>query len=406
MAHIVIAGGGIGGLTTALCAHQFGHDVTVLEQASELTDIGAGLQLSPNAMKVFDALGLSRKITAAGFVPEAIELRMGMSGQRLIRMPLGELAEQRWGAPYIHIHRADLVAVLQQELHARLPDPVRLGAVVTGYEQTSTQIHVALEGGETVTGDILVGADGLHSRVRAQMLDPAAPVFTGNVAWRAVVPMSRLAENPPLPVACAWMGRGRHAVTYQLRGGKLANLVGVVERDDWTGESWTDAGDRREALRDFEGWHPTITDILTQADELYQWALYDRPPLQGWVDGRAALLGDAAHPMLPFMAQGAAMAVEDAWALIAMLEGRWGIMEALTRYQNLRFDRTSRVCEAARKNADTFHRRTLGGQLATYGPIWFAGRTMPQLGLSRHDWVYAYDIMAQTPSPELQALHA
>ncbi len=404
MAHIIVAGGGIGGLTVALCALRFGHEVTVIEQASELTDIGAGLQLSPNAMKVFEALDIGEKVAAAGFLPEAIELRMGTSGQRLIRMPLGPAARKRWGAPYIHIHRADLIAVLQQVLHERSPNTVVLGEFVTGYTQTLSSISAKLENSQPIQGDVLIGADGLHSRVRAKLADPGAPRFTGNVAWRAVVPISQLGAQAPLPVASAWLGRGRHAVTYLLRGGKLANFVGVVERADWTGESWTDAGDKSAALSDFADWHPTITKIIETADQIYQWALYDRAPLTRWTDGRAALLGDAAHPMLPFMAQGAAMAIEDAWALVACLQPGRSVPEALTAYQDLRLSRTTKVCEAARKNADTFHRRTLGGQLATYGPIWFAGRTMPNLGLSRHDWVYAYDITEKTPAPPEMAL--
>jgi len=392
---VILSGGGIGGLTAALCCLHHGHDVIVLEQASELSEVGAGIQIPPNAMKVFQALGIAGQIAETAFQPEAIETRMGESGVTLFKIPLADHAVKTWGAPYYHIHRADYIAALSAALAQRAPDAVRLGAAVTGYEQDEASVTAILANGERVTGDVLIGADGIHSPVRAQMLGRDQPVFTGNVAWRAVVPMEQLGADAPNPTACAWMGRGRHAVTYRLRRGTLANFVGVVERDDWTKEGWNEMGTAEEAMRDFAGWHPMITRILEEAGALYRWALFDRLPLKTWTQGRVALLGDAAHPMLPFLAQGAAMAVEDAWVIASMLSklGR-PAPTSLQAYQDRCFDRATDVQARSRANAKTFHKRTLAGRLSTYGPMWMAGKVAPGIVHNRMDDLYRHDVTA------------
>lgn len=394
----IIAGGGIGGLTAALCLVHFGWDVEVLEQSPELGDVGAGIQLSPNAMKVYAALGLVAALERAAFRPEAISLRMGESGMRLLSSALGKKAEVRWGAPYLHCHRADLINVLQEALAETGAASVSLGQSVQAYRQDGDDVSVQLASGEVRQASVLIGADGIHSVIRAQMLGSDSPVFTGNVAWRAVVPVARLGQHAPDPAATAWMGRGKHAVTYLLRGGQLANLVAVVERDDWTMEGWREPGDKAAALADFDGWHPIVTRLLEETDTLYRWALFDRPPLAQWTDGYVALLGDAAHPMLPFMAQGAAMAIEDAWALAAHLSRNENKTDALVAYQAVRHKRASTVQAASRANAKTFHQCTLAGQLKTYGPMWLAGHIWPAIGRMRQDWVYGYDIVSALAS--------
>ncbi|KCZ93281.1 FAD-dependent monooxygenase [Hyphomonas johnsonii] len=391
---IIVAGGGIGGLTAALALIQFGHDVTVLEQADAIGEIGAGLQVSPNGMRVIEALGLSDRLTAVAFQPEGIELRMGRSGRVVFDVPLGLAAEERWGAPYLHVHRADLIAVLSDSLQARAPGCIRLGARVEAYSQDAHGVTVALADGTDVSGDVLVGADGIHSRVRELMLGPDEPRFTGTVAWRAVVPVDQLGAHLPPPTACVWVGRQRHAVTYRLRGGALANFVGVVEQSDWRGESWSDEGTKAEALDHFRGWHPVIETLIRNAGTLNRWALYDRPPLPRWTDGRVALLGDACHPMLPFLAQGAVMAMEDAWVLAARLSESGAVIGALAAYQMDRHARTTAVQAGARANTHIFHRRNLLTQLATYGPMWVAGRMVPALVQARNDWIYAHDATA------------
>ena len=392
--NILIAGGGIGGLTAALALTQFGHDVTILEQADSLGEVGAGLQISPNGMKVFEALGLSDRIAATAFQPEGIEMRLGKSGRVVFDIPLGLAAADRWGAPYLHVHRADLVSALSVELAERAPKAVRLGAKLARYEQDDTGVTAVLDDGTRVAGDLLVGADGIHSVVRAQMLGPDNPRFTGNVAWRAVVPIDLLGKHLPPPTACAWVGKGRHAVTYRLRNGLLANFVGVVERDGWQVESWSGEGDRMDALSDFSDWHPVIVNLIRNAATLNQWALFDRAPLTRWSDRRVVLLGDACHPMLPFLAQGAVMAVEDAWVLAARLSEGQSVPASLSAYESDRRDRTGAVQAGARANAKLFHRHNPVTQLATYGPMWLAGRAAPGFVHSRNDWLYGHDVTA------------
>lgn len=391
----IIAGGGIGGLTAALAFRHFGWDVSVHERSPELGEVGAGIQISPNGMKVLSALGVADRVTANAFEPEALEMRMGRSGRRIFRVPVGNAAVARWGAPYLHVHRADLVEALAAELDARAPGSVHLGSAIAGYEQTTASVCARLDGGGTAEGDVLIGSDGIHSAVRTQMLGADAPVFTGNVAWRAVVPMERLGDLLPPPTACIWPGPGRHAVTYRLRRGTLANFVGVVERSDWQNESWTEQGTREEALADFAGWHPIVTNLIEEADGHYRWALFDRAPLKQWSDGRAVVMGDAAHPTLPFMAQGAVMAIEDAFVLACeCASAPKDIPAALARVYASRISRTTGVQKGSRANAATFHKRSASAQLATYGPMWLAGRIAPDIVRARQDWLYSEDVTA------------
>ena len=390
----IISGAGIGGLTAALCFLHHGAEVTVLERAPELGEVGAGIQLPPNAMKVFQTLGFEDALVDIAFRPEALEARMGRSGLELFNIPVANAAIKRWGAPYLHIYRADYIALLHNALRAKRPDAVQLGTEIIGYEQTTNAIHAQLADGSHITGDVLIGSDGIHSRIRTTMVGDDTPVFTGNVAWRAVVPTEKLGDLAPRPTACVWMGPGKHCVTYRLRRGALTNFVGVVERDDWTIESWSERGTKAEALADFDGWHPTITHILNEAEELYRWALFDRAPLSKWTDGRVALMGDAAHPMLPFMAQGAAMAVEDAWTLAQQLALTENAPRALQDYQALRQARASHVQALSRANAKTFHKRTRLSQLGTYGPLWLAGKIVPSSIHARQDWLYGHDVTA------------
>lgn len=390
--HVLIAGAGIGGLTAALAFIKFGHRVTVAEQAGRIEEAGAGLQLSPNGMRVFDILGVSARIEANAFRPRAQEMRLGKSGFRLLSIPLREASRARWGGEYLHVHRADLVEALRSALEERAPGCVHLGCRVTGYVNRAAGVQGLLEGGETIEADLLVGADGIHSAIREQMTGTQAPRYTGNAAWRAVVPVLELGEHAPPETACVWVGSRRHAVTYRLRRGSLANLVAVVETREQPQESWTATGAREQALKDFKGWSPVIREILKKAKVLNRWALYDRDPLPRWSDGRAVLLGDACHPMLPFLAQGAVMAIEDAYVLACLISSRNDIQQALTEYEDMRKPRTSRVQEGARRNAHIFHRGDPFTQLAVYSPIWAAGAFMPAFAKGQHDWIYGHDV--------------
>lgn len=389
---ILIAGGGIGGLTAALALLKAGHTVKVLEKAPEIAEVGAGLQISPNGMKVLDALGASPRVSRDAFRPRAQELRLGRSGARIFSIPLREASQARWRGEYLHIHRADLVEALTACVNDRSAEAIRLGAHVAGYEQREGGVTAILSSGEKIDADLLVGADGIHSAVRAQMMGADKPRFTGNIAWRAVVPVNKLGDYPPPETACVWAGKRRHAVTYRLRRGSLANFVGVVESSEPGDESWTAVGAREQALSDFRGWNPVVQRIIDEAPLLMRWSLYDRPELPKWQEGRVVLLGDACHPMLPFMAQGAVMAIEDAYVLAREL-GRGGQPEAAVQaYEAKRKPRTSRVQNVARENAALFHRSNPFYQLGTYGPMWMAGKYLPSVVHGRHDWLYGLDV--------------
>ena len=286
--------------------------------------------------------------------PDAIEVRRWQDGATLSLEPLGDTIEQSYGAPYYHIHRADLLSVLSRALPAGV---LQTGRRCMGATQTDGGVRATFEDGSHVEGDVLVGADGIHSTVRRLLLGAETPRFTGCAAYRGLVPADRL-THLDLPVECEiWMGPGQHFVHYFVQGGRLVNFVAVVEEESWTRESWTDRGDIADVLAAYAGWHPQLHAILGAADETFKWGLFERPPLPRWSAGGVTLLGDACHAMLPFMAQGAAQAIEDGAALAACLAkfGGLGIPEALRIYESLRLPRASRVQALSRDNKMRFH---------------------------------------------------
>lgn len=388
----LIAGGGIGGVTAALCLADAGIDVELYERSSVFSEVGAGIQISPNGVKVLKRLGLADELDAVAFRPEALEMRLGRTGRRIFSIPMRDEAIRRYGAPYYHVHRADLMSILSKALRARMPNAVLMDKEAKGYAQIGDNVTLSFADNTRATGDVLIGADGIHSAIRSQMLGAMPARFTGNVAWRVVVPAAKLPKNLVPPTACVWVGPGRHAVTYYLRRGELVNFVGVVERTGWQNESWTERGDKTDLAADFKGWAKPIAAIIDQAGDCYRWALFDRDPLEEWCRGRVTLLGDACHPMLPFLAQGAVMGIEDAWVLSRQLKAASNIPLALKAYEGARKPRTSKVQIGARGQMGLYHKRGLGAQLATYGPMWLAARAMPSFVHTRNDWLYGHDV--------------
>jgi salicylate hydroxylase len=229
------------------------------------------------------------------------------------------------------------------------------------------------------------------------MLGDTPARFTGNVAWRLVVPAPKVPAKLIPPTACIWTGTGRHAVTYYLRRGELINFVGVVECSDWQHESWTEQGDKRQLLDDYKRWAKPITTLIDQATDCYRWALFDRDPLEKWSLGRVTLLGDACHPMLPFLAQGAVMSIEDAWVLSRQLKGTNDIPAALAAYEAARKPRTTKTQLGARRQMGLYHKRGLPAQFGTYAPMWLAGKVTPSFVHARQDWLYKFDVTASHP---------
>lgn len=338
---IGVVGAGIGGLSAALSLLDAGFDVRVYERASTLGEVGAGIQVSPNASRVLHRLGLRDALARTGVKPLALHQRRWDDGRTLLRTPWAETLEAACGFPYYQMHRADLLAAMARAIPA---ERIRLGHHLAGLTDHGDGVHVRFGNGATDDVDVLVGADGIHSQVRAELFGPDKPHFTGCVAYRGLVPAQRL-DDLSLAVATEiWLGPGRHFVHYFVSDRRLVNFVAVIEQDIWTRESWTDRGDIADALAAFEGWHPQVREILAAADEPFVWALFDRAPLDRWSIGRVTLLGDACHPMLPFMAQGAAQAIEDSAALTACLVAAGSDpVAALQRYERVRLPRTARL---------------------------------------------------------------
>jgi salicylate hydroxylase len=386
-----IVGAGIGGLTAALACRDAEFDVEVFDAAPVLEPLGAGLQLSPNATKVLRALGLLDAVDAQSVRPEAVHFRDWATGYLIAHRPLGAVSEARYGAPYLHVHRGDLQAVLQDAARAG-GIPLRLGAAFHSLDATASGVSARFADGSTFTGDVLIGCDGIRSAVRTALFGAEQPRFTGNVAWRGLVPAERLPAGLVARAATAWLGPRRHFVHYYVGAGRYLNLVGVVESSAWTEESWTTPGTKADLARDFAGWHTTLHTLIDAADHLFKWALYDREPLPAWTQGRVTLLGDAAHPMLPFLAQGAASAMEDGWILSRLLrEDDEDPAAALAEYERFRRPRTARLQGAARTQGALFHEPSRWGRVRRNLTLGLGSRLAPELAMQQFDWIHGYE---------------
>ncbi len=387
----IVVGGGIGGLTTALTLARKGVDVTILEATVEFGEVGAGIQISPNATRVLYALGLESPLAERAFRPEAVELRSWRRGQLLTRLPIGRDVEKRFGAPYLHMHRADLHAVLAESVDATTGVELHLGAACTRVELLEKGASAVVTDGRNFHADMLIGADRIKSVVREVLFGEEAPRFTGCVAWRALVPAEAVRDADERPVASNWMGPGAHFVHYYVSDGDLINCVAVVEKTGWEIDSWTERGEKAELIDDFAGWNATVQSLIGAIDpeKCFKWALFDRDPMARWTDGCVALLSDACHPTLPFMAQGACMAIEDAAVLAECVGGEANVSKALCRYERLRMARTAGIQLGSRKNKTLHHMAGPKAWLRNVG-MRVAGSRLAD----RVDSLYSYDASA------------
>ena len=351
--NIAVIGGGIGGLTAALALRQAGFEVDVYEQAPELTQIGGGINMGPNAARVLRRLGLGPGLDREGVRPLGTHQRRWQDGRTLQKAALNPQCEELYGAPHITIHRADLLAVIA----SGFPPSAFISATGWSVSPTrATQSRPGSTNGARISCDVLVGADGIHSAVRARLFGEEAPRFAGCVAYRGLVPVERIADLGLELGSQSWVGPGGHFVHYFVSRGRLLNFVGWTELDTWNREDWTDRVTPDRALAAFAGWHSQIGRIIAAADKCFIWALFDRDPLARWSVGRTTLLGDACHPMYPFMGQGAAQAIEDGAALAACLAaGEGDPAGALRRYEQLRLPRVTRLQQMSRANKTRFH---------------------------------------------------
>jgi salicylate hydroxylase len=386
---VLIAGAGIGGITAALALLARGFKVDIYEQTEELRELGAGVQIAPNGSRVLCELGLESAMDAIASIPAGKEVRLFTTGQAWTLQDLGAEAMSRYAAPYWMVHRGDFHRALADALLARAPASLHVGARVTGFEQDGFGVTLLLGDGRRVRGDVLIGADGVHSQVRRTLFGEGRATFTGFMAWRGVVPMERLPERLRRPFGTNWIGPHGHVVTYPLRRGELLNFVTAIERDDWRVESWSERGTVAECQRDFARWHEDVQTIIGSIDIPYKWALLGREPLTRWSEGRVSLLGDACHPTLPFLAQGANMALEDGFILTRCLEAEAEVPAALARYDRARVERTARIVQGALDNVGRFHNPILADPVTATA---FLDREFaPDRVQQRYDWIWDYD---------------
>ena len=385
---VIIAGAGIGGLACALCLEKQGFTTLILEKFHAPAEAGAGIQLGPNAFHILKHLGLEPELTQQAQFPEKIVMYDAKSGAALTHMPLIPHMQQRHNAPYAVIHRADLHKILRSHVENSRRIELKYSSALATFVDTKSDIVVKTIGGEEFRARVLVGADGLRSTVRQQVLGDGPPQFTGQVAWRTVVRRDRVAEMFQAQQTGLWLGHRAHLVHYPVSNGQLLNIVAIVESST-PPHGWSTQGHSEELLPSFKNWAKPAYSLLQQVPEWRIWALYGRSPAQVWGSGQVTLLGDAAHPMLPFLAQGGAMAIEDAWVLAAHLKNNLSNPEtALRAYETLRTTRTSRVSETARSNATMFH--LSGHQRLLRNMAMKASRAAPGLLLRKYDWLYGY----------------
>jgi salicylate hydroxylase len=390
---VAVIGGGIGGLTCALALLRRGIDVDVYEQSGVLKEAGAGVQIGSNGTRVLYALGLKEALASVQVIPSRREIRHWRTGETWNWFELGTTSVERYGTPHVMLHRGDLLALLADAVQREKPDAVTLGKRCAAIAQDGSGAEIRFEDGSKASASFVIGADGIHSRVRALLFGADRAEFTGCVAWRGLVPMQSLPPHIARMVGTNWLGPHGHVLHYPVRRGEIMNFISIVERDDWQVESWTVEGTKGELAHDFRGWHPDVHTLIENLDTPYKWALFVRGPMERWSQGRVTLLGDACHPTLPFLGQGAVMAIEDSYVVAACLKKYFADpAAAFARYEDIRRERTAAVVRKAHEN----RRQAFSPALAEEGEVAESvARDWQKVRVSeRLDWLYAYDATA------------
>ncbi len=388
---VAVVGAGLGGLTAAIALHQRGFDVTVYEQSQELGEIGAGVQLAPNAIKVLRALGIEKQALRTAFEPKAHVVRNWKTGRITASTEMRGYYHRRFGAGYYDFHRADLHAALVGALPS---ERIALNAKCTGVRTNGNGAVLDFTDGSQVESDVVVGADGVHSVVRDTLFGPQTPRFTGVVCWRGLVPSGELPAGLIGDDMTVWFGPLSSIVHYYVRGGELVNW-GAFCRQDWRTESWKTEGNRDEVLSTYASWHPNINRLVSKTGRLYKWALFDRAPLDRWSKGCVTILGDAAHPMLPSLAQGACMSIEDGYVLgTALASDPDNVEQALKRYEAHRLPRATRVQLESSERSRQNKLESPWARLRR--DVGYAWRKLihPSLHTYGVEWIYGHDVTA------------
>lgn len=390
---VLVIGGGIGGLTAALAMLKVGLDVEVHEQAPELKEVGAGIQISSNGSQVLFALGLEDALKRVQAIPSRRLIRHWATGETWNWFELGSVTQQRYGTPHLALHRADLHGIIADAVRSLKPDAIRLGRRSTRIESTNDRAVAYFENGDAVDAAYVIGADGIHSKVRVGLFGVDKAEFTGVVAWRGLIAMDSLPPHLRLLQGVNWLGPHGHVLHYPVRRGEILNFISFVERNDWQVESWVARGTREELTQDFNGWHDDVHEMISHIDTPFKWALHVRGPMARWSRDRVTLLGDACHPTLPFLGQGGVMAVEDGYVLAACLARYFNDPDrALRRYEALRRDRTASVVRKAHENRRSAFSPALD-QLGTMAKE-VAREWQQERVRERLDWLYSYDATA------------
>jgi 2-polyprenyl-6-methoxyphenol hydroxylase-like FAD-dependent oxidoreductase len=351
---VLIVGGGMGGMTTALALAKRGIDVNLLEQAQEFGEVGAGLQIGPNVMKIFDRLGILEQVNRVSFFPENLILMDALDGSEMTRVPLDAAFRSQFGYPYATLHRADLHQVLTDACRTQAGITLETGAKVVSFTQDGDQVTAELADGSVRVGRAMVGADGIWSTTRQAVLGDGEPRITGHIAYRAVLPMEEVPEHLRSNSVVLWAGPHCHVAHYPMRRGELFN-IGAIFHSSRYEEGANSYGDPDELHSHFSGVSSNVSGLLELIEEWRMWVLRDRDPVDRWTEGRVALLGDSAHPTLQYLAQGAGMAIEDAWTLANSFDQNPDIESALEEYQRVRTARTARVTIMSRLYGQLYH---------------------------------------------------